>query len=296
MNFEDIKTFIVLAETSSFSKTANQLLFTQSTISSRIKAMEKELGKQLIIRNTKHFELTPAGLDFLDYAKQINQLYMESFHSSGRYTEKISIGAPISVWDSLLLPPISEYMLTNPDISFELIGENSWIVNQQAVEGTLDIGIVLLPTISYPHISSEVLKHGSYVLVASCDMPLETEMLTKENIHQFRFIHYALGPSFDEWFSKHYHKYAHFIEVANPNICLHLIRSKVGVSFLPIRTAQKYIDSGEFRVIPFEGEDSIPPEEIRLIYNRHREATVYPIVQKIRDYVHNIGLNDAYHI
>ena len=296
MNLEDIKTFVVLAETGSFSQTANQLMFTQSTISSRIKSIERQLGKQLISRNTKHFELTPAGLDFLGYAKQIQQLYMESIHNAGAYTDKISIGAPLSVWDSLLFPSISEYFLSHPDISFDIIGENSWVVNQQAVEGTLDIGVVLIPTISYPHISSEVLQRGSYVLVASRDMTLEANELTKENIHQFRFIHYALGPSFDEWFSKHYYKYTHFIEVANPTLCLQLIQSKIGISFLPLRTAQNYIKSGEFRTIPFEGEDSIPLEEIRLIYNKHREAVVTPVIQEIRDYVKKMGLNDLYQI
>ena len=296
MNLEDIKTFIVLAQTGSFSQTASQLLFTQSTISSRIKSMERQLGKQLISRNTKHFELTPAGLDFLGYAKQIHQLYTESFHNSGVYTDKISIGAPMSVWDSLFFPSISGFFLSHPDMSFEFIGENSWHVNQQAVEGTLDIGIVLLPTISYPHISSEVLQRGSYVLVASRDMQLEASMLTKENIHQFRFIHYALGPIFDEWFSKHYYKYAHFIEVADPTLCLHLIRNKIGVSFLPLRTAEKYINSGEFQVIPFEGEDTIPLEEIRLIYNKHRESVITPVVQEIRDYVQKTGLNNMYQI
>lgn len=291
MNFKDIETFIVLAQTRSFSQTANQLFFSQSTISSRIKSMEQQLDKKLISRNTKHFKLTPAGLDFLDYAKQIHQLYTDSFHSSNAYTDKLSIGAPLSLWESLLLPSLSEYFLSHLNISFEIIADNSWVINQQVAEGTLDIGLVLLPTISYPRISSEVLCRSSYVLVCSRDMQLEAATLTKENIHEFRFIHYALGPIFDEWFIKHYYKHAHFIEVANPVLCLHLIRNNVGIAFLPLRTAHKYILSGEFQTIPFEGEDTIPMEEILLVFNKHREAIITPVIHKIQSHIQEMPLH-----
>ena len=50
----------------------------QSTVSSRLKSLEYELGKILFKRTNTGVELTPAGLTFLPYAKRIIELFDES--------------------------------------------------------------------------------------------------------------------------------------------------------------------------------------------------------------------------
>ena len=71
MTVEMIKTFITLAETRSFSRTADILFVSQPTVSVRLKAMEDELKFPLFVRSNKQVELTPMGLQFFPYAMQM---------------------------------------------------------------------------------------------------------------------------------------------------------------------------------------------------------------------------------
>lgn len=74
MNIDYLRTFLTLAENGSFSETAKEHIVVQSTVSSRIQELEKELGQSLFIRNYNHAELTLAGQVFLEYAKNIVEL------------------------------------------------------------------------------------------------------------------------------------------------------------------------------------------------------------------------------
>lgn len=82
MTFEELNTFITLTQTRSFSRTAELLFTSQSTVSFRIKKIEAQIGRTLFERNTRSIELTPAGEDFLFYASQLDALYREAIHTA----------------------------------------------------------------------------------------------------------------------------------------------------------------------------------------------------------------------
>lgn len=71
MKLHLLKYFSVLAEELHFGRAASRLAITQSPLSLAIKAMEDELGAQLLVRNSKMVQLTPAGAAYLVEARQI---------------------------------------------------------------------------------------------------------------------------------------------------------------------------------------------------------------------------------
>lgn len=79
MNIDTVtlQSFISLAETGSFTKTAEQVGRTQSAISQQIAKLENILGKPLFNRG-KFFSLTKDGELFLSYAKKIYALHREA--------------------------------------------------------------------------------------------------------------------------------------------------------------------------------------------------------------------------
>lgn len=61
MNLQQLETFLTVVELGSFTKTAQRLNSTQSTVSMRIAELERELGVQLPDRSQRHIRPTSKG-------------------------------------------------------------------------------------------------------------------------------------------------------------------------------------------------------------------------------------------
>ena len=64
VTFEQLEFFMLIEKYKSFSRAAEENYLSQSTISKKIKALEKELGVELFIRAARNTELTDAGKEF----------------------------------------------------------------------------------------------------------------------------------------------------------------------------------------------------------------------------------------
>lgn len=92
MLLRQMKYFLAVADCKSFSEAAAQCFISQSAISQQIKALEDELGVELILRSNRRFTLTPAGEYFYQKAKNIvseaenlkNSLYQMEHHKGQR--------------------------------------------------------------------------------------------------------------------------------------------------------------------------------------------------------------------
>ncbi len=83
MKIETLADFLTLVKCRGFGRAARQLYTTQPSLSSRIAAMEKELGFEVVDRSNSTFSLTPAGSAFLGYAQEIVDAYGKG-RSEGR--------------------------------------------------------------------------------------------------------------------------------------------------------------------------------------------------------------------
>lgn len=70
-----IKEYIRVAKDLSLTKAARQLNLTQPAVSKHMSALEKDLGIQLLSRDTQSISLTNAGKEFLEYAEAITETY-----------------------------------------------------------------------------------------------------------------------------------------------------------------------------------------------------------------------------
>lgn len=71
MLFRQMKYFTTVVECNSFTEAAERCYISQSAISQQIRALEKELGVELIYRENRKFTLTPAGEYFYGQSKGI---------------------------------------------------------------------------------------------------------------------------------------------------------------------------------------------------------------------------------
>ena len=71
MDLIDIQAFLTVAEERSFTRAARQLFVTPSAVSRRVKALERELGFALLVRDRRATELTPLGNALLPRAREL---------------------------------------------------------------------------------------------------------------------------------------------------------------------------------------------------------------------------------
>lgn len=78
MELRQLITFSKITEMKSFLKAAENLGYAQSTITTQVQLLEKELGIKLFERIGRNMELTSKGIIFLEYAKKIINLANEA--------------------------------------------------------------------------------------------------------------------------------------------------------------------------------------------------------------------------
>lgn len=110
MTTERLFEFTLLANTLSYSKTAQKLYITQSVLSRHIKEMEKELGVQLFIRNTHGVTLTDAGQVLLRDTEALIRKTDEATTLLHNFKLDADGTIHIACSDQILCTPIQEFL------------------------------------------------------------------------------------------------------------------------------------------------------------------------------------------
>lgn len=105
MNIENIRCFISLAECLNFTRAAAREHITQTAMSRKISALEKELDVVLLYRDTRQVELTSAGNEFYPKAKELVRLYDDTVKqvqdAQNEFVAELKLG--VGVYDHVLL-------------------------------------------------------------------------------------------------------------------------------------------------------------------------------------------------
>lgn len=148
MNLRFVEAFYWVASLQSVSRAAEKMFLTQSAMSSRISALESELGVLLLDRRDKQFRLTLAGVRFFEYAQRFLALQGEMKSVMGaeaKLSGSLRIGAIESVLHSWLIPWLERLRDTHPDLSLELSVDTTPTLIDQVNRGTQDLVFAALP-------------------------------------------------------------------------------------------------------------------------------------------------------
>ena len=89
MDFKQIEAFVNVVRYKSFSKAADATFFTQPTISTHIRNLEKELGVKLLDRKSRVVEMTPQGSKFYKYAVEMINARAQAFDALNDNSENV---------------------------------------------------------------------------------------------------------------------------------------------------------------------------------------------------------------
>jgi len=175
MNHRFVEAFYWVVTLKSISRAAEKLYITQSAMSSRIAALEEELGVLLLDRRDKQFRLTVGGLRFFTHAQRLLALHREIKAEMGggaggaQRTVSLRIGVIESVLHSWLIDWVQHMRSTNPDFALELTVETTPVLVDQVQRGALDLAFAALPT-SGENLRSRALPPMEMVFVGHKDL------------------------------------------------------------------------------------------------------------------------------
>ena len=145
MELRQLEIFISVAKNLSFSKAAGEMYISQPSVSAQIIMLEKELGLQLLIRNSKGVTLTKSGRELLLRAQKILALRDQAV-SSVRGEDKNAAGMIDIISSTIpaqhLLPDIiASFKAQWPNIVFRVEQADSGRVEQEMRSFRFDFGM-----------------------------------------------------------------------------------------------------------------------------------------------------------
>jgi DNA-binding transcriptional LysR family regulator len=146
MDLRRLEIFAKVAELGSFSRAAEALYLTQPTVSEHVRALEDELGVQLLDRLGRGAAATRAGELLLGYARRILALAAEARQAvdqfQGRMSGELIVGGSTIPGEYVLPGLMAEFRAKYPDVSITLLIGSSRQVATWLEEGRVEVGIV----------------------------------------------------------------------------------------------------------------------------------------------------------
>ncbi len=122
--FEDIKTFVAIAQTRQLSEAADRLGVVRSAVSRRLQDLEQRLGVRLVSRNTRSLSLTEAGEEFyrrsLSILEELAEAEAVAARTASTVAGRLRITAPVSWSVHHLMPVLDEFARIHPSLEVDL--------------------------------------------------------------------------------------------------------------------------------------------------------------------------------
>lgn len=149
MELRVLQYFLAVAREQSIVRAAESLHLSQPTLSTQIKAMEEELGKQLLIRGTKgsrKVTLTEEGMILKKRAEEIMNLVRKAQQeitlSNQVIVGDVSIGAGETDAIRFIARAAKALYKDHPGIHYHIASGNAEFVTEQLDKGLIDFGVI----------------------------------------------------------------------------------------------------------------------------------------------------------
>ncbi|MDC7677497.1 LysR family transcriptional regulator [Asticcacaulis machinosus] len=125
----DLSTFIAIARQKSFRKASEELGVTASALSHAMRTLEERLGVRLLNRTTRSVALTEAGQRLYDRVTPAFRDIDDAIEDLNRFRDRpagsIRINAARLACHLVLLPLLSGFTRSYPDVSVEVVSDNA---------------------------------------------------------------------------------------------------------------------------------------------------------------------------
>ncbi|MGV9250083.1 LysR substrate-binding domain-containing protein [Streptomyces sp. NPDC003697] len=136
-----LRTFLAVAQTLSFTRAARRLGVRQSTVSQHVRRLEDAVGRPLFSRDTHSVALTEDGEAMLGFARRILEVHEQAaaFFTGTRVRGRLRFGASEDFVLTRLPEILEGFRYEHPEVDLELTVELSGTLHEQLAAGKLDL-------------------------------------------------------------------------------------------------------------------------------------------------------------
>ncbi len=279
MELRNLRTFLRVADLTSFSRAAEELHYTQSAVTIQIQQLENELGVKLFERIGRSIALTRHGDAFLDHAREVVQAAdaaLAFLKEPDSPKGPLRIGTVESLASAILPDVLEELHSACPLV--ETVVRTSSIDklvemlkrNEMDIIYFLDRKLHNLEWVKAAERPVDIVfvASGSHRLARPGRVPLreivrEPFILTERGVNYRYELELRLA-------AKNF-KIVPYLDIENTDIIIRLLHKGTSVSFLPAYTVKEEIDSGKLAVLDV-AEINVKMWE-QLIYHRKKTPT-----------------------
>jgi DNA-binding transcriptional LysR family regulator len=175
MEFRQLRTFRVVADTLSFTQTAQQLHMAQSSVSAQIRSLEAELDLKLFDRIGRRVLLTDAGLKLYEYARRIVEM-TDEIHTEMRGVKNVrgalTIRTPETLASAYMPEVVERFHADNPRVKLNFINCSDLRLREELNSGRIDLAFLMTDSIHFKEVNVRILRTEKLALVASPQHPL----------------------------------------------------------------------------------------------------------------------------
>ena len=144
LDLDQLRTFVAITETGSFTRAAEEVFRTQSAVSMQMRRLEERIGKSLFEKDGRLNRLTEEGERLLSYARRLIHLNRETLAAfdDRRLEGTIRIGTPDDYADRFLPEIMARFARSNPRVELTVICEPTSNLVEHIKRGHLDLALV----------------------------------------------------------------------------------------------------------------------------------------------------------
>jgi LysR family transcriptional regulator, transcriptional activator of the cysJI operon len=261
MQFESLKVFCDLAETESFTRTAQINGVSQSAVSQTISALEEHFNARLIERSKKNFRLTMEGEVLYSHGKEMLQTYAAFQNRMQEIQHVISgeirVATVYSIGLHDLPPYVKRFMRDHPEVKIHVEYRRANQVYEGVLGNIVDLGLVAYP-VHDPRWEVVSLREEPLVLACHPKHPLaKHKSINLKALNGQKFISFEpdmpTRKALDKLLKGQSVAVEHVMEFDNIETVKRALELDCGVAIVPETTVNQEVATRTLVAVPLAG-------------------------------------------
>lgn len=254
MEIRQLRAFVAIAETGTFTAGALRVHVTQAAISMQIRQLESEIGARVFVRAPRHVILTEAGEQLLRRARHIlrehDAAIDEIAELAGAERGRLRIGSASAMVLTEPLPAIlKELRKQHPAAEISVVSGTSEVLVDQILAGEVDIAFVSLP-VDVRGIKTERLSDDQLVAIASPRHRLAKQRtISAYTLAGERLILGERGGNtrrlIDQFFAQAGTTLRVAMELSRQQAIKRMVEEDMGVGIVPLQSVREEVEKGK---------------------------------------------------